>query len=98
MGDVDAWLQIGLCQLFGFGKAQDADAALLSFEKILAAGVSASSPRSKEDALYWMAVLRLIRGPRTKAALAQARSWLSAANTDDDHEQANELLNSIGRN
>jgi len=98
MGDTDAFLQIGLCYLFGFGTEQDFDSALSAFGRIIASDPATSCQRSKENARYWISVLRLIRGPRTKTAVAQVRSLLEIANADDDHEQANELLNLIGKN
>lgn len=97
LGDADALLQTGLCYLFGFGTTQNFESALSNFEKLLTVDANASSQRSKENARYWTSVLRLIRGPRTKNALAQIRDCLEAANTDDDHEPANDLLNLIGR-
>lgn len=98
MGDTDAFLQIGLCYLFGFGAEQDFDSALSAFERIITGDPATSCQRSKENARYWISILRLIRGPRTKATIAQVRLLLEVANADDDHEQANELLNLIGKN
>ena len=98
MDDTDAFLQIGLCYLFGFGTKQDFGSALSAFERIIICDPATSCQRSKENARYWISVLRLIRGPGTKNAIAQVRSLLEIANADDDHEQANELLNLIGKN
>ena len=97
MGDTDAFMQIGLCHLFGIGTKQDFGSALSSFERILTADPATSCQRLKENARYWIAVLRLIRGSRKGNAIAQVRSLLEIANADDDHEQANELLNLIGK-
>jgi TPR repeat protein len=93
MGDNDAHLQIGLCHLFGFGTRQDFASALSSFER----DPTTCCQRSTENARYWLSVLQLIRGPTTKGNLARVRSLLETANADDDHEQANELLNLIGK-
>lgn len=98
MGDTDAFMQIGKCHLFGIGTKQDFGSALSSFEHVINADSATSCQRSKENARYWIAVLRLIQGPKNPSALAQIRSHLEIANVDNDHEQANELLNLIGRN
>ncbi len=98
MGDNDAYLQIGLCRLFGFGARQDFELARASFHHIMACAFPAQfSQRSNENARYWLAILDLIHGPVKKGRLAQVRSLLETANADDDHEQANELLNLIGK-
>ncbi len=97
MGDNDANLQIGLCQLFGFGARQDFASALSSFERVITCDPNTCCQRSIENARYWLSVLHLFRGPTTKANLARVRLLLETANADDDHEQANELLNLIGK-
>lgn len=97
MGDTDAFINIGLCYLFGIGTKQDFGSALSSFERIINADPATSCQRSQENARYWIAVLRLIRGPRTMSTISTIRSLLEIANADDDHEQANELLNLIGK-
>lgn len=97
MGDNDANLQIGLCQLFGFGARQDFASALSSFERVITCDPTTCCQRSIENARYWLSVLQLIRGPTTKGKLARVRSLLETANADNDHEQANELLNLIGK-
>ncbi len=48
--------------------------------------------------MYWISILCLIRGPLTNRSLVRVRSLLEVANADNDHEQANELLNLIGKN
>ena len=98
MGDTDAYLQVGLCHLFGFGAERDFDSALSAFEHVIASDPATSCKRSKENARYWIAILRLIHGPQTKGSANQVRSLLEIANADHDHEQANELLNLIGKN
>ena len=97
LGDNDANLQIGLCHLFGFGTRQDFASALSSFERVITCDPTTCYQRSTENARYWLSVLQLIRGPTTKGNLARVRSLLETANADDDHEQANELLNLIGK-
>lgn len=97
MGDTDAFLQIGLCHLFGLGTSQNFNFALSAFEHIIACNSATYCQRSGENARYWIAVIHLLRGPRTKNSIARIRSLLESANTDDDHEQANELLNLLGK-
>ena len=97
MGGTDAFLQVGLCHLFGFGTKQDLASALSSFERIINDDPAASCQRSKENARYWIAVLQLMYGTRRLNGISHVRSLLEIANADDDHEQANELLNLIGK-
>ncbi len=97
MGDKDAYLQIGLCQLFGVGTQQHFASARSAFEYVITCDPSTCCQRSIENALYWLAVLQLIRGPMTKSKLARVQSLLETANADGDHEQANEILNLIGK-
>lgn len=98
MGDVDAFFEIGLCYLFGFGIKQNFDAANSSFKRIINDDSNTSCQRSRENAMYWISILCLIRGPLTNRSLVRVRSLLEVANADNDHEQANELLNLIGKN
>lgn len=97
MGGSDAFLQVGLCYLFGLGTHRDYGSALSSFERIINDDPANSCQRSKENARYWIAVLHLMRGKRSKKSIAKIRSLLEVANADGDHEQANELLNLIGK-
>lgn len=62
MGETDAFLQIGLCHFFGFGAKQDLGSAQAAFEHIITCDPATSCQRSKENARYWIAVLRLVRG------------------------------------
>jgi len=97
MGGHDALLQVGLCLLFGTGVARDAKAARTAFTSLLDADPSTTFQRSREDALYWLAVLDLLGGHHTRHSLVHVRKRLAVANADDDHEQANALLNLIGK-
>lgn len=97
MGDGDALLQIGLCRMFGFGTAQDLAAAAKCFEAVFSDNSARSCQRSKEDALFWAGVLQLLRKGAAGRSLSRARAMLESANADDDHRQANELLNLIGK-
>lgn len=96
MGDSEAHLQIGLCCLFGQGTSPDPAAAAQSFQRVLKAPSEATSPRAREDAQYWLGLL-LAMGHGQPRSLARARKLLELANADDDHEQANNVLNVIGR-
>ena len=97
MGDVDAFLEIGLCHFFGWGTKQDLGSALSAFGEIIELDPSTCSQRAKENACYWAAVVLLASGASASAKVARVRSLLEAANADDDHEQANDLLNLIGK-
>ena len=97
MGDNDALLQVGLCHLFGFGTKQDFDAAYAALQRLTTGEPSASCQRSRENALYWIAVLTLMGLGKGRKSVAGARKLLELANADDDHEQANEVLNLIGK-
>ncbi len=97
MGNYDSLLQVGLCCLFGFGVKQDYVAARRHLEQINAGDPAASCQRTKEDALYWLAILQLLGIGGTRKSISRIRQLLENANSDDDHEQANELLNIIGK-
>lgn len=97
MGDDDSLLQIGLCYLFGYGTKQDLRKAYGYLNKVTAGDPNSSCQRTKENALYWMAVLTLTGIGDTKRSVMGARKMLESANADDDHEQANEILNVIGK-
>lgn len=97
MGDCDSLLEVGLCCLFGFGTKQDYVAAQRCLEQINARDPAASCQRTKEDALYWLAILQLLGKGGTRKSIARIRQMLETANSDDDHEQANEILNVIGK-
>jgi TPR repeat protein len=93
----DSLLEVGLCYLFGIGTKQDFGDAYSSLNKIITGDPSASCDRTKENALYWMAVIELSGKGKTKRSVARARKMLETANADQDHEQANEILNLIGK-
>ncbi len=97
MGDQDALLDLGLCSLFGFGTKQNIVAACKYFEQIIAGKPTCFCQRTIEDAYYWRAVLSLIGFGKSKRSIAQARAYLQIANADDDHEQANAILNVLGK-
>ncbi|MES2818688.1 MAG: tetratricopeptide repeat protein [Pseudomonadota bacterium] len=95
MGDADAHLQIGLCHLLGQGTAVDHAAAQASLRKVLLAPPIQTAQRTRENALYWLALINLM-GLGKRRSLAHAREMLEVANADDDHEQANEILHVLG--
>ena len=99
MGDGDATLQIGLSLMFGLGVRRDVQGARSAFLRVISGGTDSSvCQRSREDARFWLAVIDLIDGRRhTKRSLSDARALLEWANRDGDHEQANALLNLIGK-
>jgi hypothetical protein len=97
MGDNDSFLNVGLCHLFGFGTKQDCDAAHDCFKAIIDGPAAASCQRTKENAYYWMAIIHLMGISKAPKSVLKARKMLEIANIDDDHEQANEILNIIGK-
>ena len=97
MGDADALLQMALCLIFGIGVAQDRSVARLKLDTLLRADPTTVFARSIDDANYWLAVLDLIEPQGAEDRLASARKRLLAANVDNDHEAASQLLNLIGR-
>ena len=97
MGDNDALLQIGLCHLFGFGTKANIGEAYSCLAKIIGGKPSSSCQRTKENALYWMAIIELLGKGKAKKSLTHARKMLESANADLDHEQANDILNIIGK-
>ncbi|PIE74443.1 MAG: hypothetical protein CSA18_05060 [Deltaproteobacteria bacterium] len=56
-----------------------------------------TSQRTRENALYWLGVIGLLNLTEKKQSLKKIRAMLEGANQDNDHEQANELLNIIGK-
>jgi TPR repeat protein len=97
MGDTDALLELALCYLFGYGTRKNPAAAYDCLRTILDGDQTRSTPRTKENALYWLAVLNLLEVGGLKRSLKRARQLLEAANRDGDHEQAHEILNLIGQ-
>lgn len=97
LGDNDAFFDMGICYLFGYGTKQNLDTAYHCLQQIITEDASKSCQRTKENAYYWMAIFKLVGIGNTKKSVVTARKMLEIANTDDDHEQANELLNIIGK-
>ncbi len=97
MGDKDSLLQVGLSYLFGYGTKQNYILAQKTIEKIQQCQVVETSQRTRESALYWLGVIGLLNLAEQKQSLKEIRAMLEKANQDDDHEQANELLNIIGK-
>lgn len=97
MGDLDSLLQVGLCYLFGIGTDQNFTKAYKSLKKITVTEMENICQRTGEDARYWLAILHLLNIGGIDKSVSQARKYLEIANKDFDHEQANELLNIIGK-
>jgi len=99
MGDLEAYYQVGLCYYFGFGVKTNFKAAYKCFKKIATEGKPPQdlSERTQEDALYWMAIFHLLGIGEVKRSVTKARKLLESADKDWDHEQANEILNLIGK-
>ncbi len=97
MGDYDSFLRIGLCYLFSYGTDQNYVSAQRAFEKIVGAEALNTCERTKEDAQYWLSIINLLDLNNKKKSFKKARKLLESANIDNDHEQANELLNIIGK-
>ena len=97
MGDIDSVFQVGLCYLFGIGTKKDYEVAYKCMQKIIRDKSSNLCERTKEDALYWIGIFHLLGIGGAEKSVAKARSFLEAANKDCDHEQANEILNLIGK-
>ncbi len=97
MGSKDSLFQVGLCYLFGFGTTQNFAEAQRCLELIIASDTAAICQRTKEDSLYWIAILSLLGLGGVKKSIGHVRQVLESANSDDDHEQANEILNVLGK-
>lgn len=98
MGNHDSLLQVALCQLFGFGTKADPVAATQGLQKILdQEAPSKLCQHTLEDARYWLGISHLMGLGRLKKSVPAARELLERANADDDHEQANEFFNLIGK-
>lgn len=97
MGDNDSLFQVGLCYLFGIGINQNHNAAYKCFQNIVNDKSSSLCERTEEDAHYWMGIFHLLGIGGARRSVAKARSFLETANKDCDHEQANEILDLIGK-
>ena len=95
MGDYDSLLQLGLCYLLGYGTEKNYVVAQKSFEKILEVKELNICEETKENAQYWLGIISLLEFNHKRKSLKKARKFLELAN--HDHEQANELLNIIGK-
>ena len=98
MGDLDSLFQVGLCHLFGYGTKTDYSAAHNCFEQILKGKAVNICERTIENASYWSGIIDLLGIGDSKRSVKKARRLLEDANKDGDHEQANEILNLIGKN
>ena len=97
MGSDDDLLDCALCYLTGYGVAQDFAHAAECLKRIRALDSERVTRATHENSLYWSAVINLLGLTESKRSVTNARRMLEQANADDDHAQANELLNLIGR-
>ena len=99
MGHLDSLLQVGLCFCFGIGIKQNIKKASDCFKMIITDGKPPTglSEYDLECAHYWNAVLQLLGVGGIKQSVTKARLSLELANEDNDNDQANELLNLIGK-
>lgn len=97
LGDREALLQTALCRLFGIGTARNVAQAQQELEALVQAPEDAVTPRGREHAHCWLAVLTLWTSTDDAVRLPDARALLATANVDEDHEGAQQLLNLIGR-
>jgi len=97
MGNKDALLTVGLCCLFGFGTRQDFVSANRHLKKLVASKSESVCQRTIENAQYWLAIIHLLGVGGTRRSVIRARTLLEYANADADHEQANDVLNIIGK-
>jgi TPR repeat protein len=97
LGDHDAALQTALCRIFGVGAARDWALAKQELEGVVHAPSGTVPQRSREDAQFWLALLELLGSDKDESRLLKSRTLLAAADTDEDHEGAWQLLNLIGR-
>ena len=97
MGDIDSLLQVGFCYLFGLGTKKDFEAAYKCFQQIINNESSNICERTEENTQYWLGIFHLLGIGGAKKSVTKARVLLELANKDCDHEQANELLNIIGK-
>lgn len=98
MGDMDSLFEIALCYLFGIGTPKNIGKAVNSLKEIINANPASTCERTEENSLYWLAIIKLLEANGTEEAIEKARELLEEANKDEDHEQANNLLNIIGKN
>ncbi len=96
--DYDALFDIGLCYLFGIGSEQNHNLAYKYLKEVLSSDRRYSTQQTKENAECWLGIFHLYGIGGAKKSMKKARVLLENADSDDDYDQANELLNLIGRN
>lgn len=97
MGDRDALLTVALCYLFGFGIKRSEKKAYTLLQAIVTGDLSKMCERTLENTFYWIGVLHLLGQGKNGKSIDKARYVLEFANKNYDHEQANDLLNLIGK-
>lgn len=98
MGDIEANFDLFLCYYFGIGIEINRKKAKMHLKNITQKiRPNFVSLRTYEDAFYWSALITLIESGLNHNNIKKIRVMLEIANEDNDHEQANELLNKIGK-
>jgi TPR repeat protein len=98
LNDYTALFEVGLCYLFGIGTKQNHALAYASLKEVLNEKNNYyCSQRAKENAQYWLGIFHLYGIGGASKSFSKARILLESADSDDDYDQANELLNLIGR-
>ena len=98
LDDYNALFEVGLCYLFGIGVKENNAIAYASLQEVLNEKNNYyCSQRAKENAQYWLGIFHLYGIGGAKKSMKKARVLLENADSDDDYDQANELLNLIGR-
>ncbi len=95
--DYCALFDMALCYLFGIGTEQNHNLSYKYLKKILNSSMYYSTQRTKENAQYWLGIFHLYGIGGAKKSIKKARILLESADSDDDYDQANELLNLIAR-
>lgn len=102
MGCMDDLLETGLCYLFGYGVKKNQRKAKQCFKRLLQ-NKHEISQRAYENGNYWLSLILLLESGKntsqnnTEQQFSRARKLLDVANRDNDHEQANDVLNLIGK-
>jgi TPR repeat protein len=87
-GDGSAMLEVGYCYQHGYGVRSDLTAAARWYE--VAIRSSGISQLEREEAMYLLAMILLLRNPN-RASRSRALRLLKRANADEDYPQAAEV-------
>ena len=98
MGDVDTNFDLFLCYYFGIGIKVNRKKAKKHLKKITKkTRPNFVSLYDYQNSFYWTALITLLEDGLNKKNIKKLQLMLAIANEDNDHNQANELLNKIGR-